>query len=393
MTSNRTSDANLRRLPQADCELPEILSRSHTRVVFGPGTLSALGELALQESASRVLLVTDPGIAAAGHVERAESSLRDAGLFVSVFDGVEENPTTKHVQAGVRLAGENRPDLIVGLGGGSAMDCAKGVNFILTNGGEMADYWGVNKATKPMLPMIAVPTTAGTGSDAQSFALISDPITQRKMACGDTKARCRAVILDPDLTVTVPPNVAAATGIDAIAHTVETAATTKRNEISLAYTREAWKRLNSAFEQAMLAADDEHARADMLLGAHLAGAAIEHSMLGAAHACANPLTAQFGIVHGTAVGLMLPHVVRFNASDGMLGNPYAAIDDDPEHLAQRLEQMLAAARLPHSLASCGVPADALPDLAQAAASEWTAGFNPRPVGQAELLMIYRAAYA
>src|SRR5205085_7759555 len=112
------------------------------------------------------------------------------------------------------IAREFKPDVIVGLGGGSAMDCAKGINFLLTNGGRMPDYWGVNKATKPMLPMIAVPTTAGTGSDAQSFALISDPETHQKMACGDEKALPRLAILDPDLTATQPPKLAAPTGHD-----------------------------------------------------------------------------------------------------------------------------------------------------------------------------------
>jgi len=392
MTSNQTSGGVARGHSQAEYNLPEILRRSGTHVVFGPGKLDTLGELARKEGASRVLLVTDPGIAAVGHVEGALSSLRKNGLSAMVFDGVEENPTTQHVESGVRSARKIHPELIVGLGGGSAMDCAKGINFVLTNGGKMVDYWGINKATRPMLPMIAVPTTAGTGSDAQSFALISDRVTHRKMACGDAKARSRTVILDPDLTITVPPKVAAATGIDAIAHTVETAATTSRNETSLAYTREAWKRLNRAFEQAMSTPSNDIARADMLLGAHLAGAAIEQSMLGAAHACANPLTARFGIAHGVAVGLMLPHVVRFNASDRTLGNPYAAIEDDAEHLAHRLGEMLAVARMPRSLASCGVLEEALPDLARAAADEWTAGFNPRSVAQEELLAIYRAAY-
>lgn len=392
MNSTQTPDADPRSLAQGNYELPEILEGTQTRVAFGPGRLGELGELARGEEASRVLVVTDPGIVAAGHVQRAVSSLLGAGLFVAVFDGVEENPTTRHVKAGVILAEAVRPDLIVGLGGGSAMDCAKGINFILTNGGEIVDYWGFGKATEPMLPMIAVPTTAGTGSDAQSFALITDPVTRRKMACGDTKARCRAVVLDPDLTLTVPPQVAAAAGIDAIAHTVETAGTTKRSEVSLAFTMEAWQRLSRAFEPALRDPQDDSARAAMLLGAHLAGAAIERSMLGAAHACANPLTARFPMAHGAAVGLMLPHVVRFNARHETLGNPYAALGHDAEELARLLTRMLNAARLQATLQGCGVPEDALPDLAREAAGEWTVGFNPRRLSECDLLAIYRDAY-
>jgi len=376
-------------------EIPAALSHSRTRVVFGPGRLAVLGATAKAEGAAHVLLVTDPGIERAGHVTRGLASLKDAGLHVTLFDAVEENPTTHHVNAGVEAArsvsANGRPiDMIVGLGGGSAMDCAKGINFIHTNGGVMSDYWGIGKATKPMLPMIAVPTTAGTGSEAQSFALISDPVTHQKMACGDAKAACRLAILDPELTATVPAKVAAATGIDAIAHAVETAATTRRNEVSLALTREAWLRLDAGFERVMRDPRDAEARALMQLGAHLAGAAIEQSMLGAAHACANPLTARCGITHGVAVGIMLPHVVGFNCL--ARHNPYDLIDADADRLVSRIEMFLSLGRLPTRLAECGVPESMLPQLAAEAAKQWTAKFNPTPVGPEEMLKVYHAAF-
>ena len=176
-----------------------------------------------------------------------------------------------------------RPDLIVGLGGGSSMDTAKGCNFILTNGGRMQDYWGVGKATKPMLPLIAVPTTAGTGSECQSFALIADEETHQKMACGDPKAAPRVAILDPLLTVTQPRRVAACTGIDAIAHAMETAVTKKRNELSWLYSREAFRLTAGNLDRVLQQPANLEARAAMQLGAAFAGTAIENSMLGAAH--------------------------------------------------------------------------------------------------------------
>src|SRR5690606_5532970 len=165
------------------------------------------------------------------------------GIDVVVFDDVQENPTTRNVEHGVAAARRHEPELLVGLGGGSAMDCAKGINFVYTNGGSMRDYWGVGKALKEMLPMIAVPTTAGTGSETQSFALISDAETHVKMACGDKKASFRVAILDPTLTVTQPDRVTALTGIDAVAHAVETYVTNKRNPASLAFSRESWRLL------------------------------------------------------------------------------------------------------------------------------------------------------
>ena len=153
--------------------------------------------------------MTDAGILSAGHAERALAALRRAGIDPQTYDGVAENPTTGHVEAGLALARRYEPELIVGLGGGSSMDCAKGINFLYSNGGRMQDYWGTGKATRPMLPTIAVPTTAGTGSETQSFALISDAKTHVKMACGDKKASFRIAILDPQLTVSQPPRVTA----------------------------------------------------------------------------------------------------------------------------------------------------------------------------------------
>src|SRR6185503_19098043 len=148
-----------------------------TQIVFGPGKLSELGSLAAGLGAKRVLVVTDPGIIAVGHTPRGVASLEVARMDVALFDGVKENPTTAHVDAGLAVAKSSKPDLIVGLGGGSSMDCAKGINFIYSCGGRMQDYWGEGKATGPLLPMIAVPTTAGTGSETQSYALIADAET------------------------------------------------------------------------------------------------------------------------------------------------------------------------------------------------------------------------
>ena len=292
-----------------------------TRIVFGPDKVDSLGKLASELGARRALLVSDPGIVQAGHTQRGLQSLRRAGIATELFDDVHENPTTEMVEAGTKVARRTEPEAIIGLGGGSSMDCAKGINFLYSNGGRMQDYWGVGKALRPMLPMIAVPTTAGTGSEAQSFALISDAETHVKMACGDKKASFRIALLDPKLTLTQPPRVTALTGIDAIAHAVETYVTKPRNPVSLAFSREAWRLLTAHFARVLDEPDDLAARGGMQLGACFAGLAIENSMLGAAHALANPLTATYGIIHGQAIGLMLPHVVRFNGPQ--VGDAYA----------------------------------------------------------------------
>lgn len=372
-----------------------------TRVIFGPGSLAQLGELARENGAQRVLLVTDAGIVAAGHAARARQNLEASGLYVEVFDGVHENPTTSDVDECLQAARTGQIDFFVGLGGGSSMDTAKGANFLLTNGGAMSDYQGIGKAQKPMLPLIAVPTTSGTGSECQSFALIADENTHQKMACGDWKAAARVALLDPELTLTQPPGVTAATGMDALAHALETAVTKKRNEVSSLFSREAARLIGQNLQRVLEAPDDVEARGAMQLGAAWAGMAIENSMLGAAHAAANPLTAHFGTIHGHAVGLMLPHVIRFNAANTHAGREYVELSIsaggrgsrvEDVYLADRVEELRAVCGLPATLRECGVNRETLPQMAQEAAAQWTATFNPRAVGAAEFEQLYESAF-
>lgn len=369
-------------------------------VTFGEGSLGDLGSVVRRLGGRRVLLVTDPGLEEAGHADKAVASLAEEGCQVTVFDQVEENPTSEHVESGARAARDSQADFLVGLGGGSAMDCAKGINFLVSNGGRMEDYWGFGKASKPMLPSLGVPTTAGTGSEAQSYALISQAETHRKMACGDPKARFRGVILDPDVLRTVPREVMAVSGFDAIAHAVESHVCTRRNPISQLLSKEAWHLLSRSFGTVMKTAEDAKARSDMLLGAFLAGAAIEKSMLGLAHSCANPLTARFGVVHGGAVGLMLPSVVRFNAVavEELYGELLAAAglsangQGHARRLSTELESLRECANLPTALRHLGIEASALEILASEAAEQWTAQFNPRPAGAEDLKRLYESAF-
>jgi len=421
-----------------------------TRVVFGVNSIERVGELAKSLAASRVLLVTDSGIVAAGHAARVQSLLDAADIHVTCFEQVQENPTTRCVDRCVEVARAAAIDTIVGLGGGSSMDTAKGCNFILTNGGQMKDYQGIGRATRPMLPLLAIPTTGGTGSECQSFALITDELTHQKMACGDPKAAARIALLDPTLTLSQPARVAACTGIDALAHALETLVTKPRTPLSLIFSREAFRLAIAGLPRVLASPDDLEARGWMLLGAAWAGTAIENSMLGAAHAMANPLTAHFGVTHGHAVGMMLPHVVRFNAHEPAVARAYAEVacvahlpmalvsppscpgfplspsegeragvrelrfvrgsgaqsastgqgvlslaGDTPEaaveHLAKHLESLLDLSGLPRTLEHCGVKPKNIPQLAEEAARQWTARFNPRPLTAADLQQLYAAA--
>ena len=369
--------------------------RPQTRVVFGRGALTSFGALAQELGFRRTLIASDPGVVRSGHFESASKELRDVGIEVFGFHDFGEEPDTRMVESGRDVAAQKKIDSLVGLGGGSSMDCAKGINFLLTNGGTMKDYWGIGKASKPMLPSIGIPTTAGTGSEAQSFALISDAETHAKMACGDQKAAFRVALLDPELTVSQPKQVTAATGFDAIAHAVETYVTRKRNQLSDTFSREAWHLLEANYERALSHPDDIEARAAMQLGAYYAGVAIENSMLGATHACANPLTAHYRTTHGVALAILLPQVVRWNAE--VAGTRYAELvgsseGDASEELAKRLQELAAAGDLPSRLSTVGVPKDNLEMLAEEAARQWTGSFNPRAFNASGALEVYRWAY-
>jgi len=283
------------------------------------------------------------------------------------------------------------------------MDCAKGMNFLYSCGGRMQDYWGEGKASGPLLPMMAVPTTAGTGSETQSYALIADAKTHSKMACGDKRASFRVAILDPELTVTQPGRVTALTGIDALAHAIETYVTKRRSALSLTFSREAWRHLAPNFRRVLDEPQKLQARAEMQLGACLAGLAIENSMLGAAHALANPLTAEYEIVHGEAVSLMLPHVIRHNGqfvdpwyrelvdSSEVIG-PLPASASAADALATFVSAISHQAGLAGTLRECGVARETLSQLAAAATKQWTGRFNPVELTEQEFQRLYERAY-
>lgn len=372
--------------------VPEFTHAPNQEVRFGPGVATEVGRLVAAMSVQRVLVVTDPGLAATGHLRRIVASLEMSGLTVGTFTEVRENPTTLVVDACVAAARHFDAQALIGLGGGSSMDAAKGCNFILTNGGRMQDYWGVGKATLPMLPFIAIPTTAGTGSECQSFALISDAETHAKMACGDKKAAACLALLDPELTLTQPSMVTRLTGIDAMAHALESAVSTKSNEISLAYSLAAFALLAEGFPAVLADPTNLFARSQMLLGASLAGVAIENSMLGAAHASANPLTAQFQVVHGEAVGVMMPRILRCNLLSpearltyGKLAHQIGLQADD---LPCWFEKLLERAGLPDHLRHWGISEAHVSALAAEAAQQWTGMFNPVTVVEEDFRKFY-----
>jgi len=252
-----------------------------------------------------------------------------------------------------------------------------------------------------MLPLIAVPTTAGTGSECQSFALISHEETDAKMACGDAKATAAIALLDPELTRTQPARVAACTGIDALAHALESAVSRRAGPVSKIFSREAFTNIVEGLRGVFRNGEDLEARGRLLLGASLAGLAIENSMLGAGHACANPLTARYGTTHGQAVGWMLPSVIRFNGADPGAAAEYetlvrvanlASDADAAETLARLVEEFVIAGGLGDVPAEVAADESETKALAAQAATQWTGQFNPRALDETDFAELYRTRF-
>jgi len=344
------------------------------KIIHGAGSLSRLGEVV----SGRALIVTDKGIVEAGHLARAVELLDE----VVVFDGVKENPTESDVAQCAEFAREVKPDVIVGLGGGSSMDTAKGTLFLLSGGGTMSDYQGHGKAKGAMLPFVAVPTTAGTGSECQSYAVLCRDGSHEKMACGDPRAMAKVAILDAELTGSMPLRVARLSALDALSHALESAVCKTWTEESRGFSIEAFRKMEPVLVAVLKGSATLEERGEMLMGAALAGRAIEASMLGAGHAMANPLTANFGVVHGRAVMAMLPEVMRWNAK--VVGGVYEELKPG---LIEWVEEMRELAELEPVV----VPDEVIPQLALEASKQWTGQFNPRPLEVADFERVYRAA--
>ena len=259
----------------------------------------------------------------------------------------------------------------------------------------MMDYQGYGKASLPMLPSIGIPTTAGSGSEAQSYAVVVRAEDNVKIACGAIKARFQSVILDSSFLVSVPRDVQAAAGIDAISHALESFVCRTSTTRSRSFSRKSWEYLERSIEKSVLHGMPRSTE-EMLLGSYLAGNAIEQSMLGAAHACANPLTARYGVRHGVAIGLVLPEVIRFNSESGDVRYDRIEITDTAKSNSGRIEGRIREIRmtlgLPTTLVQIGAERSKISELSRAAALQWTGRFNPIQVTEEIAESIYEGSF-
>ncbi|MRX51136.1 iron-containing alcohol dehydrogenase [Paracoccus sp. S-4012] len=372
---------------------------------YGPGALSGLGGIARAQGAERVLLVTDPGMVATGIVERAEAALREAGVEVTRYAEVAADPPESVVLAATEAAREAGAAGIIGLGGGSSLDVAKLVALLAGGSETLAEVYGVGKAKGPRLPLILVPTTAGTGSEVTPISIVTTASSE-KMGVVSPVLLPDVALLDPELTYGLPPHITAATGVDAMVHAIEAyaSASPNNNPVSRVLATQALTLIGRSLLRAVRDGSDAEARGDMLLGSMLAGQAFANSPVAAVHALAYPLGGHFHIPHGLSNALVLPHVLRFNivtapqryAELAPFAFPELAQLEGQERAAAFCDRLAELARhcgLPPDLRSMEIPEEVLPRLASDAMNQTRLLVNnPRPVTEADALSIYRAAW-
>ena len=373
-----------------------------TRVIAGRDLLGSTGFEFMKEGAGRVFLVTDEAVRATGLVEKVEAGLVDGGLeSAGVFDAVPQDSSTDVVERCAATAKEAGADSFLAVGGGSVMDTAKVADAVFTHGGgarEQEGFFlmprGADGMGRPLeiAPLACIPTTAGTGSEVSMAAVIRDPEAKVKLEIADFPLFPRLAVLDPETTRTLPAGVAAATGMDAMTHAIESYVSEQSNPHQDARSLEALRLIRDNLERAVLTPEDEDARGNMLVAANLA-IAIE---LGSVHAMSHPAGAIFGVPHGVANAIHLPHVIRFNAEGGPeIADRYADIADvlgvEAAALADHLTGLAARLGLPTRLSEVGVPESGIPQLVEGAMGDGTTLLNPREAGEEEYEALYRRA--
>lgn len=377
---------------------------SPRKIILGQDTVQKVGEEARALGGSRALIVTDPGIVSAGYANHVENSLRAASIEAGIFDRVVPEPPARCVAEGAKVIRDGRYDIVIGLGGGSPLDIAKGAAIMAKNPGTIVDYAGIDQVPKAALPKILIPTTAGTGSETSRALVVIDERDNTKKSIASNSGIADVAILDPLLTLSMPPQVTANTGMDALVHAIESyvsATTTPFAEI-LAY--EAIGLIAHNLPLAYSKGSNLIARYNMLLAASLAGLAFASSRLGIVHGLAYVIDTEYHLPHGRANAIMLPHVMDFNKTGNLakfgkiaeaMGEPVGGLSpyEAADKSVQAVKNLLAALQIPYRLSQYGIPKDHLPKLVEGGMKQARLFVpNPRDVTQEDLRRIYEKAF-
>lgn len=372
---------------------------------FGAGSFATIGDIVRQEIGHRIMLVTDPGMMNTGLIDQALFHLSTAGLHVVLFQDVIADPTETVILTAVDCAKKEKVEGVIGIGGGSSLDVAKLIALLALGEQSLDEVYGIGNAETTRLPLLLVPTTAGTGSEVTPIAIVTTGVNE-KMGVVSPTLLPDIALLDPELTLGLPPQITAATGIDAMVHAIESYASINpnNNPMSRILAEKALQLIRPSILTAVHMGDDLSARSNMLLGSMLAGQAFANSPVAAVHALAYPLGGHFHIPHGLSNALVLPHVLRFNmATSPQSYNELAPIifpelskldDQDRGYaLCDKLAELSKDCGLPHSLRDMQIPQEMLPTLAKDAIKQTRLlDNNPSPISELEVLSIYQAAY-
>ena len=375
-----------------------------TRIRFGVGAIKELGAAVKEFNGSKVLLVADPGLVKAGILPKLTAPLEQEGIPFVVYDQVDPEPGLRLADRAYALAKENGCDCVIGAGGGSAMDVAKAAAILLTNGGKAADYLGLGKIKKAGAPKIMVPTSAGTGAEVTFTAVFINEETGSKGGMNGDPLYPDAAVLDPELTLSLPPKVTAYTGIDALTHALEAYTSTQAHVISEMYSLEAIRLIAENLPAACAHGGNLEARAAMLMGSLLGGKALATAGVGLVHAMAYPLGGMFGIPHGLANAVLLPYVVEYNLPGNLRKFAVLAeiLGENTEGLSEReaarrcvdaLFELNADVGIPATLEELGIPEEKIPEMAKIALTvARPVANNPRRPTLEEVIAVYEQAH-
>lgn len=380
------------------------LFRTTKRILFGLGAVEKIGSEAQLLKAKKVLIITDPGIIQSGLLEGIEKSLHAADLPFTLFDGVEPDPRIEVVAKSVENAKKEGVDLIIGFGGGSSLDIAKVTSILVTNPGKIDGFFGIDLVPHSGIPVILVPTTAGTGSEVTPIAILSDTKEKLKKGIVSPFLFPEVAIIDPKLTIGLPPSVTAFTGMDALTHAIEAYYSINATDLTDLLAFRAMELITKNLRMAYANGENLIARSNMMEGSLLAGIAFANAGVGAVHAFAYPLGGEFHLAHGLTNTLMLPYVMRYN----ILGCPEKFVQmakafgekvellsvlDGVEMAVKFVERLSDDLRVPKRLRDVGIPEDAIPRLAEAAMKVTRLlANNPRKITLDDAITIYQSAY-
>lgn len=384
---------------------PTMLSNflSPTEIILGAGSVDRIKEIIKENGFKSVMIITDKGVVHAGLIDGFKKQLEEVNCQYNIFDQVEPNPTDIVIEKGYKFFKENNPDVLLAIGGGSSIDTAKAVGILAVHGGAIIDYKGVGKVNSPITPLIAVPTTAGTASEVTTVTVITDTKRVLKYSVGGRHVAVKWAIIDPELTLTLPPHITAATGVDALTHAVEAYTSKLSYSVTDGLATKAIKMIGENLRTAVYQGNNLTARKNMLEASLIAGLAFNNAKLGICHALCNPLGAHFNVAHGVANAILLPHATAFNIPAQvekyahvaeLLGESVEGLSkhDAAEKAVDAMKRLIKDVNIPSRLSEVNVTRESIKRMAEDCIDNPLVTINPRTANFNDLVSIYESAF-